>query len=79
MSDKYYIRGFDTFDHDKNKRRQAYNRLITYISAIKDIGLSKAGDYLLQFDDESKKNIKAIKDDINARGLNAIKREITEG
>lgn len=79
MSDKYYLQGFDTFDNVKNKRLKAYNRIITFLQASKEIGLDRAKDYIRQFSDEDKRDIHQLKADIKERGTAKVRRELTEG
>lgn len=78
MSQEQDFGNYETFSHIPNKRLRAYNRVLTFLKAIGDRGLSEAQDYIKQFSNEEKSEIKALYNDIKDRGVPKVRREITE-
>lgn len=67
------------FNDVEDRTLRAYNRIAIFFNTLSDIGQEKATDYLRQFPDNDKKDIKAIFDHMRRVGLEDTKAAINRG
>ena len=67
------------FDDVQNVCLRTWNRCAIVFNLRADVGEEEARNYVAQFDDVSKQQIKAMFDYIGVRGYNKVRCEVTNG
>lgn len=67
------------FDDVQNVCLRTWNRCAIVFNLRADVGTEAARDYVAQFDDVSKQQIKAMFDYIAVKGYNKVRCEVTNG
>lgn len=67
---------YSSFNKLEDVTLQAWNRLMTYLTVMKDIGQEQAKQYLAQFSPDDTARMQELSEDIQNRGLQTIRREI---
>lgn len=67
---------YSSFNKIEDVTLQAWNRLMTYLTVMKDIGQEQAKAYLSQFSSEDTERMQNLSEDIQNRGLQTVRQEI---
>lgn len=67
------------FDEVQNVSLRTWNRCAVVFNLRSDVGDAEARNYVAQFDDISKRQMKAMFDYISLKGYNNVRCEITNG
>lgn len=67
------------FDDVQNVCLRTWNRCAIVFNLRADVGEEEARNYVAQFDDVSKQQIKAMFDYIGVKGYNKVRCEVTNG
>jgi len=82
MSDKKLSDNFgkySNFNFDGRIKLKAFNRIITFFNISSKEGISKAKEYIQQFDREEKDHISGMLSEINTKGLERVRFEVVRG
>jgi hypothetical protein len=71
--------GYPTFEHARDPRLQAFNRIVTFLKIYKERSGELAQQYVKHFTKPERVIISSLYDDIKTRGLGIVRLEIKEG
>jgi hypothetical protein len=69
-------RGYSSFKNIEDPDLRGWNRLMTYLTIVRDIGTDQGSQYLGQFEHDDQKKIIDLSERIKREGLNNVKKSI---